>query len=83
MDNLLDRFFEEVEVCLKGSFPRYMVKASQLGALFLFLLKDLGGKILKDGRALLKCSEYLEIFIKSMLIIVLNFTINIFHTLSL
>ena len=50
---MLDRFFEELEACLKRSFPRYIVKASQLGGSFIVLVKRPKGKILKNDRAFL------------------------------
>ena len=50
---MLDRFFEELEACLKRSFPRYIVKASQLGESFIVLVKRPKGKILKNDRAFL------------------------------
>ena len=53
MDDLLDRFFEELEACLKHKFPRYIVKVSQLNGSFFVLVKGSRGKILNDNKAFL------------------------------
>ena len=41
MDDLLDRFFEELKACLKHKFPRYIIKVSQLNGSFFFLSEDI------------------------------------------
>ena len=53
MDNLLDRFFKELEFRLKSQFRRYIVKTSELGGSFFVLVKKPRGKILNDDRAFL------------------------------
>ena len=46
MDDLLDRFFEQLESSLSCRFPCYIVKVSQ--GLFFFLAKKPRGKILNE-----------------------------------
>ena len=53
MDNLLDRFFEELEARLKLKFPRYIIKVSQLNGSSFVLVKRLRGKILNDNKLFL------------------------------
>ena len=53
MDDLLDRFFEELESHLQGKFPRYIVKVPQLNGSFFVLLKRPRGKILGNNRTFL------------------------------
>ena len=48
MDDLLDRFFEQLEISLTQTFPRYIVKVSQVKGSFFFLVKKSRGKILND-----------------------------------
>ena len=53
MDDLLDRFFEELESRLQDKFPRYIVKVSQLNCSFFVLVKRPRGKILGNNRTFL------------------------------
>ena len=53
MDDLLDRFFEELESRLQHKFPRYIVKVSQLNGSFFVLVKRPRGKILGNNRTFL------------------------------
>ena len=53
MDNLLDRFLEELVACLKPKFQRNIVKMSQLNGSFFVLVKRPRGKILNDNKTFL------------------------------
>ena len=53
MDDLPDRFFEELEVRLKHKLPRYIVKVSKLNGFFFVLVKRSSGKILNDNKTFL------------------------------
>ena len=53
MDDLLDRFFEELEGRFKLKFPQYIVKVSQLNDSFFVLVKRSRGKILNDNKTFL------------------------------
>ena len=52
-DDLVDRFFEELESRLCHKFPRYIVKVSQLNGSFFVLVKRPRRKILNDNRTFL------------------------------
>ena len=53
MDDLLDRFFEELEGRFKLKFPRHIVKVSQLNDSFFVLVKRSRGKTLNDNKTFL------------------------------
>ena len=53
MDDLLDRFFEELESRLWHKFPQYIIKVSQLNGSFFVLVKKPRSKILDDDRTFL------------------------------
>ena len=53
MEDLLDRFFEELESRLWYKFPRYVVKVSQLNGSFFVLVIKPRGKILNDDKIFL------------------------------
>ena len=46
MEELLDKFYENLEFNLQREFSRYIVKVSQVKGLFYVLIKKPGGKIL-------------------------------------
>lgn len=50
MDDLLDRFFKELESSLWPEFPRYTVKVSQLKGSFFALVEKARVKNLNDDR---------------------------------
>ena len=50
MDNLLDRFYEDLDYEVKMRFTDYYVKVSQLKSSFSVLVKQPRGKILGDKR---------------------------------
>lgn len=49
MDDLLDRFFETMEYSLKGKFPMYIVKVSQVKGSFYVLIRIPRGNILNNN----------------------------------
>ena len=50
MDDLLDRFYEDIEFAVKAQFKEYYVKVSQLNSSFFVLVKRRRGKILGEKR---------------------------------
>ena len=48
MEDLLDRFYENMEFSLKRKFGRYIVKVSQVKGSFCVLIRKPRGKILND-----------------------------------
>ena len=55
MEELLDKFFENLEFCLQSKFPHYIVKDSQVKGSIYFLVRKSREKILNnDLKILLK-----------------------------
>ena len=50
MDDLLGRFYENIEYAVKAQFKEYYVKVSQLNSSFFVLVKRRRGKILGEKR---------------------------------
>ena len=53
MDDLLDRFYEDIEYAVKSKFREYYVKVSQVNSSFFVLIKLRRGKILCEKRKIL------------------------------
>lgn len=53
MDDLLDRFYEDIEYAVKSKFREYYVKVSQVNSSFFVLIKLRRGKILGEKRKIL------------------------------
>ena len=53
MDNLLDRFLDDMEAAVRSRFPNYFVKISELNRSFFALIKCLRGKIFRSRRKVL------------------------------
>ena len=53
MEDLLDRFFENLEFRLQRKFPRYIIKVSQTKGSFYVLVRKPRGKIFKNGLEIL------------------------------
>ena len=84
MDNLLDRFFEQLEISLTQKFPRYIAKFSQVKGSFFVLIKKPRGKFLNDDlKYLCDKVQYISENIKNLLKILKNFVMVFSHTLSL
>ena len=50
MDDLLDRFYKDIEYAVKAQCKEYYVKVSQLNSSFFVLVKRRRGKILGEKR---------------------------------
>ena len=50
MDDLLDRFYKDIEYAVKAQCKEYYVKFSQLNSSFFVLVKRRRGKILGEKR---------------------------------
>ena len=53
MEDLLHRFFENLEFRLQSKFPRYIVKVSQVKGSFYVLVRKPRGKILNNDLEIL------------------------------
>ena len=61
MENLLDRFYENMEFSLKWKFSRYIVKVPQVKGSFYVLIKKPRGKILnEDLKFMFKNVQYIS-----------------------
>ena len=84
MDNLLDRFYEDLDYEVKRRFKDYYVKVSQLKSSFFVLVKQPRGEILGDKRdfysVILK--EFLKNFIMNIVNCLARLKKNIFPSLS-
>ena len=84
MDNLLDRFFEQLEISLTQKFPRYAAKVSQVKGSFFTLIKKPRGIFLNDDlKYLCDKVQCISENIKKLLKILKNFVTVFSHTLSL
>ena len=53
MEDLLDRFFENLDFCFQKKIPRYIVKVSQVKGSFYVLVRKPRGKILNNDLEIL------------------------------
>ena len=85
MDNLLDRFYEDLDYEVKRRFHNYYVKVSQLKSSFFILVKRPRGKILGDKRDFLFSNLKIisEEFIMNIVNSLARLKKNIFPILSL
>ena len=84
MDNLLDRFLEQLEISLTQKFPRYIAKVSQVKGSFCVLIKKPRGKFLNDDlKYLCDKIQYISENMKNLLKILKKFVMVFSHTLSL
>ena len=84
MDDLLGRFFEQLESSLSRRFPRYIVKVSQVKCSFFVLVKKPRGKILNENLKYL-CDNVQLIsknIYKNMFVILKSFVIVVSHILN-
>ena len=84
MDNLLDRFFEQLEISLTQKFPHYAAKVSQVKGSFFALIKKPREIFLNDDlKYLCDKVQCISENIKKLLKILKNFVTVFSHTLSL
>ena len=61
MEDLLDRFYENMEFFLKRKFSQYIVKVSQVNESFYVLIRKSKGKILnEDLKFIFKNVQYIS-----------------------